>query len=403
MKATLGAIGAAACLGLAWLVVSQSVGELREARIELVGQLSRSTAQLRTFDGVLIAAQADRTTGVTAVDRLLAQSLSAPERDILARVRACLGDATCTTPAADFFEPLKSASSASVAGAWARVDHTEADLSLRLAIALGLGLGACLLIWATTRARPLAVAPPQPHDDPMMQLLRNRIDALYAARTQLTAAERFASMGVSTSGLIHSVKTPLARIVAAAQLAQLRVGDRTPELTTALDEVIRQARELSDHVQQALAPKSSSGQTPLLEVCRAAQAALAPSLDAKRLTLEVSGEALQARIDPVDFMIVLRNLVENAIDASPEGSQVMLRVSAEPGGADCAVRVDDAGEGLSAATLMGRLDVTTKEHGSGVGLAIARSLVERAAGRLVLENRPRGGATVTLILPRVTQ
>ncbi len=403
MKKALGAVVVAACFGLAWALVSRSVTQLREARVEFVSQLSRSTAQLRTFDRLQRIAEADRLGATAAVDRLLGQSVNTAEREMLNRLRACLTDDACSSPVNGFFEPLELVSSNAVQAAWAHLDEAEASLSSVLGIALGLGLTACLLTWLTTRS-PIKVRDvPSPINDPMMQLLRNRIDALYAARTQLSSAERFASMGVSTSGLIHSVKTPLARIVAAAQLAQLRVGQTTPDLTAALDEVIRQARELSDHVQQALAPKSTLVQTPLLEVSRAAVSALAASFEAKHLRLEVSGQELQARIDPVDFMIALRNLLENAIDASEGGSEIRLRVSAvEAPSSEYAVSIEDAGGGLGAETLAGRLDVTTKEHGSGIGLAIVRSLAERAGGRLVLENRPEGGATATLFLPRAS-
>jgi signal transduction histidine kinase len=96
----------------------------------------------------------------------------------------------------------------------------------------------------------------------------------------------------------------------------------------------------------------------------------------------------------------LLNLVLNALQASPEGATVTVEVS-ENAQAQAIVRVIDHGEGMPHSVLL-RLQkpyFTTRANGSGLGVAVARGLVEQHGGTMEIESHVGRGTTVTLVLP----
>ena len=101
---------------------------------------------------------------------------------------------------------------------------------------------------------------------------------------------------------------------------------------------------------------------------------------------------------------MLLNLLTNALRHTPSDGSVAVHV--EPLGDEVLVRVEDSGEGLElgAAERMfdrfWRADRARAGNGAGLGLAIARGLVEAHGGRIWAENRPGGGARVSFTLPR---
>ncbi len=104
--------------------------------------------------------------------------------------------------------------------------------------------------------------------------------------------------------------------------------------------------------------------------------------------------------DPVQLRCALLNVVANALDAMPDGGALLLRVSSS--GECVVVDVRDAGEGMPAEVLAKATDpfFTTKGRaGTGLGLFMTRSIVERHAGTLQFCSAPGEGTAVRLLLP----
>jgi len=114
-----------------------------------------------------------------------------------------------------------------------------------------------------------------------------------------------------------------------------------------------------------------------------------------------------AFLDPAQIRIGLLNLVNNALEATPPGGTVTIRATAgsEDGKKSLCLEVTDSGTGIPEENLGMIFEpyFTTKEGGMGIGLAIARRIVEDHGGRLDVENRHEGGALFRFCLPLGTE
>ena len=130
--------------------------------------------------------------------------------------------------------------------------------------------------------------------------------------------------------------------------------------------------------------------------------AFTPTAAAKRITLTAQQSTLPGiALDPVRIRQVIENLLANAIRFTPDGGSVTIVTTAETGG----IRVDvrDTGRGLTPeeqATIFDRFVKAVDSGGSGLGLPIAKSLVEAHHGTISVASTPGQGTTITLRLPK---
>lgn len=213
--------------------------------------------------------------------------------------------------------------------------------------------------------------------------------------------------------LAHELRTPLATIDAylegladgivqpdPATWALLRTeAGRLGRLTDDIAKVSRaEERQLDLHVRTAAA----------YELLAAAAAAARPGYAEKgvRLELDETERDAEIAVDPDRFAEVLANLLENALRHTPTGGTVGL--AAARAGNDVVVTVADTGEGVEPGELepiferFYRVDPARSRDrgGSGIGLTIARALVEAHGGRLIAESEGAGrGTTFRITLP----
>jgi signal transduction histidine kinase len=120
--------------------------------------------------------------------------------------------------------------------------------------------------------------------------------------------------------------------------------------------------------------------------------------------LALDAESAVVSADPVQLQQVVLNLLLNAMEAMadcPREKRVLVIRTENPEPLKVQVSVDDAGPGLSAGAqdLMFDPFYTTKPHGMGMGLAIARSIIELHRGVISAGNNLTGGATLCFSLP----
>jgi signal transduction histidine kinase len=204
--------------------------------------------------------------------------------------------------------------------------------------------------------------------------------------------------------LAHEVKNPLAAIKGLSTHMARNATD--PKTAERLAIVAAEAERLQSIVEGFLSFSRGLDDLRLTptrphEVARELAVLLETRAQEAGVTIEVSGdEGLALDADARKLRQVLLNLVLNAIQASPRGASVGVSVERECEGARITVRDDGAGMAPEVLERIRKPYFTTKEGGTGLGVAVARGLVEQHGGRMEFKSGTGKGTTVTILLPR---
>ena len=242
-------------------------------------------------------------------------------------------------------------------------------------------------------------------------LKRAELDA-QGHRRQLAHVTRVALMGELTSSLAHQLNQPLMAIAADVASARRLLDPANPsavaiseilediaEAIRRASEVIRRVREMLRKQEPVLADVDVS--VALANVFRLVRM----EADARRVTIEslVADEPLLVRGDGVQIQQVLLNLMVNALEAiGDDRAERSVYVSARRFDDHAVVvRVEDSGSGVREHDDGAIFEpfFTTKPSGLGMGLSIARSIVEAHGGSITAGNAPAGGAVFHVTLP----
>ncbi len=226
------------------------------------------------------------------------------------------------------------------------------------------------------------------------------------ARTEsaLARSETLGAMGMMAAGVAHEVRNPLAIIAGTAQRLKRRYGESAddPLFDSIPEEVERLNGILEGYLRFARDEPLAFSDVDLSDLVRRCASLVREEFAAQgvRVTAEDVDDPSAIRADPHRLQQVLLNLLLNAAQAMPDGGEVRMSVRGEGDG--FRVTVEDEGSGFDAKALRDAFQpfFTTKEQGSGLGLAMARRIVEGHGGRIEAANRPAGGAVVTVTLPR---
>jgi signal transduction histidine kinase len=210
-------------------------------------------------------------------------------------------------------------------------------------------------------------------------------------------------MGKAVSTLAHELKNPLVAIGGFSRLVKKHLPDNHP-YRDKIDIIIEEGRRLEKMVKEILdfsrPPKLRLKQEDIKGIVDQSLPIVSQQAERRNvgLSLELTHPPLIS-LDSERLKQAFINLLSNAIDASPEGDQVI--VSIRQRGRFIMVDVTDHGPGIPKSQ---REEIfspffTTKEHGTGLGLAIAKNIIEAHGGNLEVLEKPEKGTTFRVMLP----
>jgi signal transduction histidine kinase len=244
--------------------------------------------------------------------------------------------------------------------------------------------------------------------------LQERVDErtaeLKTAQDQILRTRRMAALGSLGAGVAHELNNPMTAItgylaILKKQLAgapQVEMVARAQEQAARISRVVEDLRSFADQEQ--------TGQGQRFSLARPLRAALdlyEERLRAAKIEVRtrIDDGAPETQGDPVQIQQVVAHLVENAINAMPAGGTLDVSLGAVDGDA-LRLRIADTGKGIPPRIRERIFDpfFTTKEQAGrvGLGLSVSHSIVEAHHGRILVESEEGAGAAVTVVLPAAT-
>ncbi|MGA2101826.1 MAG: ATP-binding protein [Candidatus Sulfotelmatobacter sp.] len=236
------------------------------------------------------------------------------------------------------------------------------------------------------------------------QMRESRLEIERLHRTQMSRAEHMATLGEMATGLAHEIRNPLAGIAGVIEIIGRDLPNTSPARAVVKDvrlEIARINRIVTDLLQTARphppkVRKSDLNTTVEHAVMLGRQQGLSKAVE---ITLHKDPSLPELEHDSDQIHQVLLNLLLNALQAIDQKGKIAVTVERRDN--DAAIEVADNGRGISPELLPNifRPFFTTKGDGTGLGLSLARRIVEDHQGRIDVTSTVGKGTTFAVILP----
>jgi len=232
--------------------------------------------------------------------------------------------------------------------------------------------------------------------------VEERTRALEEAQQRLLRSERLATVGQLGAGIAHELRNPLGVINNSVYFLRLRLGEEDPKITKHLDIIEHEVRSANKIITDLM---------NFVRVKEVEKEVLDPNVLVERVLNKIEvpeNIAIKAQLDPslpaapfdaVKMEQILINLLNNAIQAMPQGGEVVISTSKREGWICFSIR--DTGEGIRPEDLPHIFEplFTTKAKGIGLGLSIVKLLVDAHHGEIEVSSQVGQGTEFIVKIP----
>jgi len=236
------------------------------------------------------------------------------------------------------------------------------------------------------------------------QLRESRVEIERLHRTQMSRAEHMATLGEMATGLAHEIRNPLAGIAGVIEIIGRDLPDSSPARAVVKDvrqEIARINRIVTDLLQTARphppkVRKSDLNTTVEHAVMLGRQQGLSKGVE---ISLHKDPSLPEVEHDSDQIHQVMLNLLLNALQAIDSNGKIAVTVELK--GDNAVIEVADNGRGIAPELLPNifRPFFTTKGDGTGLGLSLARRIIEDHQGRIDVTSAVGKGTTFSVVLP----
>ena len=235
-------------------------------------------------------------------------------------------------------------------------------------------------------------------------------EELKETQDRLIRSERLAAIGQLAGGVGHELRNPLGAIKNAVyyikgKLAKSEMAGKEPRILEFLDimddEIDGSNRIINDLLGFSRVGKPAVAPTPVRKIIADAMARV-PVPENVELNENFGPDSVEIAVDSEQIQQVLVNVINNAVQAMPEGGKLTISTREKNGYLE--LDVIDTGSGI-ADEAIGKIFeplFTTKAKGIGLGLAVSKSIIDRHGGRIEAESVAGRGTTFTIRLPLET-
>ncbi|MDU2063458.1 MAG: ATP-binding protein [Sporomusaceae bacterium] len=222
---------------------------------------------------------------------------------------------------------------------------------------------------------------------------------------QVQAAERMAAVGEVAAGLAHEIRNPLMAIKGFAQLIHEGITETEQEEYAAI--IVRETDRLNRLVEELLClsrPSAASVEPVLVREALEDTLSLIAAKASKRqivISDQIPTDLPLVLVEPERLKQVFLNLLLNAVQAIGQQGTIEITAGLGQNSSEVAVCIKDTGRGIASEDFTKIFDpfFTTKPNGTGLGLSVARRLVENWGGQVDVESIDGEGSSFTLTLP----
>ncbi len=233
-------------------------------------------------------------------------------------------------------------------------------------------------------------------------LVRRAAQTIRAQQRQLVESETLAAIGEMSSAVAHGIRNPLASIRSSAELVQddpAHAGEAAGDIVAQSDRLEAWVNQLLSYTRPLDEASAAVALPPLVAQCLGD---FERDMERRRIRghAELAVNLPAVHGDALLLGQVLRSVLANAIEAMDHDGQIVVRGESRGGRDGVTLSIEDSGPGMTTAQLarVGKPFFTTKTRGLGIGLALARRVIERFGGRIEIQSQAGAGTVVRLHL-----